>query len=254
MPATTPWYGWDTEEPDNGWLLTYVDVLSVILAMLVILLGRMAVEQIPSTSGPEAIVSAADTSPATVSAVVRDDYQPKSSPPPELEPVRREQRISELVEQRFQGEVVVVPREHGVSIQIPDVVLFESAGAGLQASARSMLTRLAMTLLEIGDADIAVEGHTDDRPVRGGAFNSNWELAAARANTVTQFLLARGFAAHRLRAVSYGDSRPVGDNSSVEGQAANRRVELRVEFPDPPEKHEAGAAKVRLSGGESWLK
>jgi chemotaxis protein MotB len=230
-PAAAPWYGWDADDPDNGWLLTYVDVLSVILAMLVVLLGRMAVEQIPSIPEPEPIVVNEEPSLVPPLPSILDADQAE----PELEPASREERFSKLVEQRFQGEVIAVPHDHGVSIEIPDVVLFESARAELQSSAQLMLTRLAMTLLEIGDAEIAVEGHTDNRPVRGGEFSSNWALAAARANAVTQFLLARGLAPDRLRAVSYGESRPIGDNNREEGRAANRRVALRVDFLGPAE-------------------
>jgi chemotaxis protein MotB len=93
-----------------------------------------------------------------------------------------------------------------------------------------LLTDLAATLREAGDARISVEGHTDDVPVQGGAFDSNWSLAAARANAVTRFLLEQGFAPTRLQSVSYADTRPVADNGSAEGRAANRRVELQVEL------------------------
>ena len=83
---------------------------------------------------------------------------------------------------------------------------------------------------EAGDARISVEGHTDDVPVQGGVFDSNWDLAAARANAVTRYLLAQGFAPARLQSVSYADTRPVSDNATAEGRAANRRVELQIEF------------------------
>ena len=224
-------------------------MLSVILAMLVVLLGRMAVEQFPSTPEPEAIIRTGDTSLVLLPPAVLDDDQPEPEPLGP-EPVSREERFSELVEQRFQGEVTAVPRDHGVSIEIPDVVLFESARAELQDSAQLMLTRLALTLRETGEADIAVEGHTDNRPVHGGEFSSNWELAAARANAVTRFLPARGLAAHRLRAVSYGDTRPISDNNSVDGQAANRRVELRVEFLASAETNEAVGVETQRSSQE----
>jgi chemotaxis protein MotB len=87
-----------------------------------------------------------------------------------------------------------------------------------------------LTLQEIGEADVAVEGHTDDRPILGGPFHSNWELAAARANAVTRYLLSQGFNPRRLRSVSYADTHPVADNATESGRAENRRVNLRVDF------------------------
>ncbi|MEW8205683.1 MAG: OmpA family protein, partial [Candidatus Thiodiazotropha taylori] len=123
-----------------------------------------------------------------------------------------------------------VQRAQGVSLEIADVILFHSGKAELLPEAQPVLSRLAMTLQEIGEADIAVEGHTDDRPILGGPFQSNWELAAARANAVTRFLLDQGFSAKHLRSVSYADSQPVADNSNADGRAENRRVNLRVDF------------------------
>ena len=115
-------------------------------------------------------------------------------------------------------------------LTIEDVVLFDSSSAELQESAQPMLTGLARTLGAAGDLLVSVEGHTDSRPVRGGRFASNWDLAAARANAVTRFLLAGGLNRTRLRSVSYADTRPVADNDTSQGRAANRRVELRIEF------------------------
>ncbi len=261
LSVEEPWYGWDSEEADNGWLLTYVDVLSVILAMMVVLLGRMSVEQLPSAMELQDIAEAHNTSLEAVSSSARDDGQ--TVPSPNSKSIARtspstskEERFNALVTQRFPGEATAVQQEHGVSIVIPDVILFESARANLQDSARLMLARLVTTLKEIGEADVSVEGHTDSRPIQGREFNSNWELAAARATVVTRYLLSRGLAADRLRAISYGDTRPVEDNSSPEGQAANRRVELRVEFVEPADTVDAvdvNSQQVRREASEYTL-
>ena len=228
----TSWYDWETDDSEHGGLLSYVDVLSVILAMLVVLLGRMAIENLPAgamVEPPALYRDAPDSAPPTIATI-----EPESAPPPPQQPrPSREQRFTELVEQRFQGEVKAVRHAKGVSLEIAEVVLFESARAVLQPSALPVLGRLAATLTEVGEALIAVEGHTDSRPLRGGKFSSNWELAAARANAVTDFLLEQGFDARRLRAVSFADTRPAASNQTVDGRAANRRVQLRVEFlPD----------------------
>jgi chemotaxis protein MotB len=110
------------------------------------------------------------------------------------------------------------------------VALFTSAQADIEPAAIPLLTELTTTLREVGDARIAVEGHTDDEPVLGGTFDSNWSLAAARANAVTRFLIDQGFAPDKLQSVSFADTRPVADNSTADGRAANRRVELQIEL------------------------
>ncbi|HQY61134.1 MAG TPA: OmpA family protein, partial [Polyangiaceae bacterium] len=77
------------------------------------------------------------------------------------------------------------------------------------------------------DARIQVEGHTDNQ----GQASRNDELSKQRAESVATYLKSRGIAADRVSAVGRGSSKPVADNTSVEGRALNRRVEIVVEPP-----------------------
>lgn len=251
---TIAWYAWESDEPESNWLLTYVDMLSVLLAMLVVLLGHMAVQQMQPPQ-PDSLIApvarvAEPTQAPPLMALAEVDIEPISSvPEPIREPVSQvttegdsemaaepqsmaspESRLEAAIESDFQGAVKVVRRDQGISLEIADVILFESSKAALRPQAGEVLARLAVTLQDIGDAEIAVEGHTDDRPILGGRFLSNWDLAAARANAVTRFLLEQGFEPTRLRSVSYADTHPVADNRTAEGRAENRRVSLRVDF------------------------
>lgn len=226
------WYAWEIEDNDGGWLLTYVDVLSVILAMLVVILGQMAVQHL-QTMDEESRMAASYEAVVPSEEPTVDVQQAEPTIEVKEEPEQTndaEARLAAAIEDRFQDEVKVVQRDKGISLEIADVILFDSGRAELLAEALPVLKRLALTLQEIGEADIAVEGHTDDRPILGGRFQSNWDLAAARANAVTRFLLEQGFAAKKLRSVSYADAHPVADNSNPTGRAENRRVNLRVEF------------------------
>ena len=299
------WYAWETEETEGSWLLTYVDVLGVILAILVLLMGHMSIQQLepaeaeqqsavvvsvipkqrsiqeplvapaaelaepepevpyikaamevttlpvveeiaqpmvtqalPDPIPDEAVPPLIEAPLEVTLPVVEDRVEPvvtQALPDPvpvEAEPVvdSPEERLIAAIESRFQNEVKVVRQPQGLSLEIAEVILFDSAKAELLPGAESVLSRIAATLVEIGEANIAVEGHTDNRPILGGRFDSNWDLAAARANRVTRFLLSHGLAAERLRSISYGETQPVADNSSPAGRAANRRVNLRVEF------------------------
>ena len=71
---------------------------------------------------------------------------------------------------------------------------------------------------------VAVEGHTDS----DGDARYNESLSQRRAETVRDYLIARGVEADRLTALGYGESRPIADNSTATGKAQNRRVVLRV--------------------------
>jgi chemotaxis protein MotB len=223
------WYAWQTEESESNWLLTYVDMLSVLLAMLVVLLGHMAVERM-KVEAPDDLAS--ELKPVT--EVVRQTENSSKPVTPNLTRQKRDSapnsRLVNAIEEQFQNQIRIIQRDTGLSLEIADTILFRSANAELLPGATPVLTRLATILMTIGDVDIAVEGHTDDRPIHGGRYRSNWELAAARANAVTAFLLEQGINAARLRSVSYADTHPVADNRTETGRAKNRRVNIRVDY------------------------
>jgi chemotaxis protein MotB len=79
-----------------------------------------------------------------------------------------------------------------------------------------------------------VEGHTDNRPIRTLQFPSNWELSAARAASVVNYLARLGIAPGRMAAVGYGEYRPKADNRSEQGRAKNRRVTLVISAGSDP--------------------
>lgn len=122
-------------------------------------------------------------------------------------------------------DVVVTQRPLAVAIEIRDKVLFAPGQAELTTAGRSAIARVAPALKDM-PGQISVEGHTDDVPISSPRFASNWELSAARATSVLKLLLELGFAANRLRAIAYADTKPIA--SGVEGRVMNRRVTLTV--------------------------
>ena len=74
---------------------------------------------------------------------------------------------------------------------------------------------------------MVIQGHTDDRPVRGRRFDSNWELSASRAISVMRYMVENGgIDPKRLGTAGYADQRPLVPNDSRENRAKNRRVEF----------------------------
>ena len=219
--------GWRTEDGEDNWLISYADLLSVIFAMVVLLFGRMLTTVATAPTAVETLSTTLIAETTTPSAVEDVEAVEAAQVTPASQ---REDELAALVEQQFSGRIEARRRDRGIALAIPAVALFTSARADLEPAAIPLLTELAATLQQVGDARIAVEGHTDDFAVQGGTFDSNWSLAAARANAVTHFLLDQGFEPERLQSVSYADTRPVADNSTVDGRAANRRVELQIEL------------------------
>ena len=110
---------------------------------------------------------------------------------------------------------------------VSDRVLFEPGQADLRTEGAEVVDKLAAAIGRLPNK-LAVEGHTDNVPI-SGRYASNWELSTARATTVLRELIERhGISPSRLSASGYADERPLAGNDTVEGRAANRRVELVV--------------------------
>ena len=115
-------------------------------------------------------------------------------------------------------------------------VLFDSGQAAINPAGRGELDQLAAALgvleKEIPN-DIAwvlrVDGHTDKRPISSnGPFKSNWDLSAARAIAVVQYLIDKGVAPTRLVAAGFGEYQPIDLGNSDEALRRNRRIELKL--------------------------
>jgi chemotaxis protein MotB len=129
------------------------------------------------------------------------------------------------------GKMVEYSQSEGkVRLEINDSILFDPASAKLKPQGSIILDQLGHWLnLQVGR--IEIEGHTDNRPIKTSRFNSNWELATARASMVTRYLIARGIPPERLRAVGLADTQPRETNDTTEGRARNRRVSVVVYIP-----------------------
>lgn len=145
-------------------------------------------------------------------------------------------RIEEQLEQSFQdlidNELIeVTGDERWLQIELPSAVLFNSGGIELSEPAVEIVNELAEALKSFNNV-VRVEGFTDNVPVTGGQFNSNWELSAARASEVVKLLVGAGVEPRRLAAVGYGEHQPVASNSTEEGRIRNRRIVLMVSTQD----------------------
>ncbi len=126
---------------------------------------------------------------------------------------------------RLQLESLTSRRESRGEVMTLSGDAFASGAASLRPEARANLGRVVEFVRAAGSAAVIIEGHTDDR----GSDNLNQALSQRRAEAVRQALVEEGVDAARLSAVGLGKRRPVADNTSAEGRARNRRVEIIVE-------------------------
>lgn len=116
-------------------------------------------------------------------------------------------------------------------VVLPSDVLFASGSTRLSEEGISTIQKVGQLLAKIPSKSYQIEGHTDNVPIKTSAFPSNWELAAARAITVTKVMLNAGVPNERVSAASYGEFKPSANNSSEEGRMVNRRIEIVI-LPD----------------------
>jgi chemotaxis protein MotB len=116
-------------------------------------------------------------------------------------------------------------------------LFFDTGKADLKPEATAELDKMAGALIELEKqipADIAwvlrVDGHTDVRPISGsgGQFKSNWDLSAARAISVVQYLIGKGVSPQRLVAAGFGEFQPIDTGATEEAYRRNRRIEFKL--------------------------
>jgi chemotaxis protein MotB len=114
--------------------------------------------------------------------------------------------------------------------------LFFAAGrAEIKPEALPELDKLAAAVLDIAreiPPDInwilRVDGHTDSRPISSAAFRSNWDLSAARAIAVVNYLVSKGMPANRVAATGFAEFQPLDEADSDEARQRNRRIEFKL--------------------------
>ncbi len=114
-------------------------------------------------------------------------------------------------------------------------VFFDTSRADLKPEGRAELDKVAGAIVELESQippDLAwvlrVDGHTDVRPISGGQFKSNWDLSAARALAVVQYLIDKGVAPDRLVAAAFGQYDPIDTGVTEDAYRRNRRIEFKL--------------------------
>ena len=151
----------------------------------------------------------------------------------EKERAERSQRdLEREMRQALESKEVTISRLKGkLTVNILDRVLFDSGRAELRAEGKEVLQRIADVLKRMKSGRILVVGHTDNEPIRASRhlYDSNWELANARATAAVRFLCEQaGVKPERIAAAGCGEFRPVADNATPEGRARNRRIEVLI--------------------------
>jgi len=211
---------------EDGWLITYLDVITLLLVMFVVMLALSGgPSETPGSGEVQRAEAETVNDPLTETAVPEMTTEPVN---PAAEFAGR--ALSFLQEAGLSEEVEVIERQGGVSLRVSSEILFASGAATLTTQGIDQLEKLVPLLAE-SDYRITVAGHTDNVPVRSQRFPSNWELSSARAGSVVRLFEADGIPSSRMQATGHADTRPLARNDTERGRARNRRVELVLQPP-----------------------
>ncbi len=138
------------------------------------------------------------------------------------------ERLTQALAPFIDDETVVVrDGQKWLVVELPSELLFASGRAELTEAAGPVIATMGAALRGV-ETPIRVEGFTDNVPVNGGRYGSNWGLSAARSAALVDRFTATGIDPANLSAIGYGEFHPVADNSEPDGRRANRRVVVAV--------------------------
>jgi len=231
------------EEHENHerWAIPYGDLVTLLLAFFVVMYSISQVNEGKYRVVSDSLNAAFRGTPTSVLPIQVGEPAATTLAAPivQLPADQKLMALRQLAQQAekamgpliMQGLVDVSRGEGKLSIAIRSDILFASGAARLAPEAQPVIELLGQVLAGF-PVDVRVEGHTDNVPVAGGQYPSNWELSAARALSVVHMLVADGVPPERLSAVGFGEFHPVVPNSTPDGRNANRRVVLTVEASD----------------------
>ena len=129
----------------------------------------------------------------------------------------------------FEGKGLTVEQREGkVYVSMENKLLFSSGSWAVNSEGRKAVQQLGTVLAQNPDIAVLIEGHTDNVPYGGtGQLNDNWDLSTKRATSIVQILQEnKGIDQQNLTAAGRGEFAPIAENSTAEGKAKNRRIEV----------------------------
>lgn len=244
-----------------SWMVTFADLMTLLLCFFVLLLSFAEIDAIRFKRLAGELSKAfgvqrdtpADIIPMGTSPVLQH-FSPGRVDPIPFDEIRQKtndqrptlaageidsrvaERLSELEERieltigeaEAEGNVNVERDGLDIVIRIDEKGSFPSGSAELSDPLERLLQTLSVELAAM-PGYIAIDGHTDNVPIRSGRFQSNWDLSAMRAATVANVLLDNEtLEPWRLIVLGHAETRPLEPNDSPEQRARNRRVELSL--------------------------
>lgn len=212
--------------------MSYADFITLLFAFFATMYAMSSVDAKKLESVAQGLQAAFDDSARARRVAAGEGVLPERGKRLVPGPDTSKADVRSMVERDLAAELAanrltLIEDQRGVTISIPEAGTFSVGHDELSATAQDLIGRVAGTLTNFGNP-VRVEGHTDDVPIHTVRFISNWDLSAARASRVVEFLIQRGLQPARLSATGYAEFHPRVANDSDSARASNRRVDLVV--------------------------
>ncbi len=233
----------EPEKPSTAWQGTYGDMITLMLCFFVMLYDPSEVDtttlsQIQASLAiqQDSMENPTTTGGMSLTAGRLADLGNTINSMPSVEKgkslgLAKKKAISLFAPEIHSAKITISSDERGLVITLASDFFFEEGSAEINIDeVRESLLKLSRFFQEkeISGRRFRIEGHTDNNPVKGDKYPSNWELSAARALNTLHFLADFGVDEKRFSIAGYADTRPVWSNDSREGQAGNRRVDIVI--------------------------
>lgn len=228
--------------PIAPWMTTFADMVTLLLVFFVLLLSFSTMEQERFKAVANALKNSfgfqmmnplklipVDNPPRTENVI-----KPIKPEPPKTENTGAENQLDAIgnrlrtnfTEEIERGLIIVEQDEDHIIIRFPDDAAFGSGSDWLEPQMVPIIQQVGELIAEY-EMYVVVGGHTDNVPMNSSRYRSNWDLSAARAISVAHELTwMSDLNEEYLYIVGNGDARPLTTNSTPEGRAGNRRVEI----------------------------
>jgi chemotaxis protein MotB len=232
-------------DSSERWLLTYADMITLLLALFVVLFAMSSISTkkflefklgLTQTFNPTAVNLPGGTGLLSAPAIAGQAgtaSQPGTGSGAKANNAELRQLAAEiasaLAAKQLSQYASVSLGPNSVVVQIlADHVFFQTDSAALGSVGDEVVDTIARVVRPKPNL-IQVDGYTDNEPINGGPFASNWELSAARAaNVANRLNVADGVPASRLTATGFSDTHPAAPNSTAANQAKNRRIDVVI--------------------------
>ncbi len=231
----------EEHEDHERWLVSYADFITLLFAFFVVLYATSSKNEEKEREFQESIrkylkLVATAFSPAATgvseSAIPFETLGTTKQKSVDYSLIEKEVRkiIANKLPPGEQKELIpsIKSDPSGVRIVLASTVFFQPNSAKMRPAALKGLSAVA-EILKVTPYRVMVEGHTDDQPVLGGRYDTNWELAGAQASAIIRYLQkVYGVSPKKMSAISFADQRPLVENNNDQNRALNRRIEVFI--------------------------